>query len=422
MACLLAPAVAALSLALAAAPAQAKNLYTLDPNADSTGPIVVDSAGNGYVSWLRTGSPDQVMFCKIPVNGRCTAPATLPLPSGVNINQYGTSQPYPVLAGNNQVWVIAPSYVVGDIVYWLSTDGGTSFGAPVNVTAANDYADETSVDDVLLEPDEPYLSDSPPVAYFDIASSNPGVGYSWLPSNLVPGGSEATAFQFANPGSGGVGGATLGEQPDGFPLEAYWNDSTPSQIFYFHQTQQNGSVAALPDAWTSTPTLLANGYLPQLAGGPKGLFIAYEAYHGGSSSTPSQLIVRSYDQTSGTFGAPKTLVTDPQTDTALSDGGTINENAATGHLAVVWPDFLPGGTVMRLWTSDDAGAKFTYVGKIAKVASAYSGSTNLALNAKGGGFVTFQDSAGLQVANLTLLKKAKKNHHGPLARSLLSVL
>ena len=34
---------------LAAAPAQAKNLYTLDANADSGGQIVVDAAGNGVV-------------------------------------------------------------------------------------------------------------------------------------------------------------------------------------------------------------------------------------------------------------------------------------------------------------------------------------------------------------------------------------
>jgi hypothetical protein len=402
--------------ALTAAAAQAKNLYTLDKAADSSGPIVVDAAGNGYITWLRKASsssaPDSVMFCKIPANGRCTTPVTLPLPAASDDSDGGTSQPYVVLAPDNEVWVVAPRYVLDDIVYWVSTNGGQKFNAPVDVNAPNDYAGETSVDGVLLEPIEPYLTQTPPVAYFDIASSNPGVGYSWLPTNLVGGGSQMTGFEFTNPGPGGVAGASIGQQPDGYPLEAYWNLSTPSQVYFYRQTTGNGTVAQPIDAWTSSSTLVGDGYLPQLASGPKGLFLAYEAYPAGKlNDTPSVLDVERFSPTTNTFGAAKTLVTDPQADTSLHDGGTINENSSTGDVAVVWPKFGSVGGQMRLWISTNGGTSFTYKGNIAKFGDAYSGSANLALNSKGGGFLTWQDGGGLEVADLAPIATHKHKKH-----------
>jgi hypothetical protein len=398
--------------AFTAAAAQAKNLYTLDRTADSSGPIVVDAAGNGYITWLRKASsssaPDSVMFCKIPANGSCKSPVTLPLPAASNDSDSGASQPYVALAANNEVWVVAPRYVRDDIVYWVSANGGENFGAPVDVSAPNDYAGETSVDGVLLEPTEPFLNANPPVAFFDIASSNPGVGYSWLPTNLVGGGSQMTGFQFTNPGPGGVAGASIGEQPDGYPLEAYWNLSTPYQVYFYRQTTGNGTVAQPIDAWTSTSTLVGDGYLPQLASGPKGLFLAYEAYPAGKlNDTPSVLDVEQFNPATNTFGAAKTLVTDPQADTSLHDGGTINENASTGDVAVVWPKFANVGGEMRLWISTNDGTSFTFKGSIAKFGNDYSGSANLALNSSGGGFLTWEDGGGLKVADLAPIAKHK---------------
>jgi hypothetical protein len=362
------------------------------------------------VTWLHTGSPETVMFCKIPANSSCRKPTTLPLPSGSNGEDDETSQPFPVLAAGNQVWVVAPRYVRGDILFWLSTNGGQSFNPPVDVTAPEDYADNTNVDQILLEPSEPFLGDVPPVAYFDIASSNPGLGFSWLPSNLVAGGSQKTGFQFESPGTGGVGGATLGEQPDGFPLEAYWLDNEPMEVRFYRQSAANGTVAQLPQAWTG-PTTVGDGYLPQLASGPHGLFLGYEAYpHSNTSLVPSVLDVSAYDSSTSTFGPPKALVTDPQSEVSLHSGGTIDENASTGELAVAWPKFARSGTVMRLWTSGN-GSTFKAVGDVAHVGFAYAGNAYLALNSKGNGFVTFQDHAGLELADLTPIKKTKKKHH-----------
>jgi hypothetical protein len=412
----LTPAIAAsvtVACLLAAAPALAKNLYTLDANADSGGQIVVDAAGNGYIAWLRHGSPDLVMFCKIPANGRCAGAINLPLPSA-NLSNGQPDQPFAVLGAANQVWVVAPRAGLGDIVYWLSTDGGQSFGAPVDVTVAGDFAGGKTVADILLDPAEPSITATPPVAYFDIASAGPGLGYSWLPSNLASGG-EATSFSFALPATPPVGTAALGEQPDGYPLEAYSTLGTgqlgsPDTVYYFRQTVASASVAALSDAWASSATLVGPGYLPALAGGPKGLFLAYYGYvTEGLIGRPSVLRVLPYDQATGQFGAPASLAVDRQNNTSLNAGGTINENAKTGELGVVWPEFGAGGTVMRLWTSKDGGAKFSGATKVAKIGGGYGGTAALAMNAKGGGFIAFQTSGGLQIANLAPISKPKKH-------------
>ncbi len=410
---LAAAATATLGCLLAAVPAQAKNLSTLDANADSGGQIVVDAAGNGYIAWLRHGTPDLVMFCKIPANGRCANAINLPLPAA-NLSNGQPDQPFAVLGATNQVWVVAPRAALGDIVYWLSTNGGQSFGAPVDVSVAGDFAGGTTVADILLDPAEPSLTATPPVATFDIASTNPGLGYSLLPTNLAPGG-EATSFSFALPATPPVGTAALGEQPDGYPVEAYSTLGTgalgsPDTVYYFRQTVAAGSVAALYDAWASSATLVGPGYLPALAGGPKGLFLAYYGYvTEGLIGRPSVLRVLPYDKTTGQFEAPTALVVDRQNNTSSNAGGTINENAKTGELGVVWPKFGAGGTVMRLWTSKDGGAKFSGASSVAKIGAGYSGTAALAMNAKGGGFIAFQTSAGLQIANLAPIPKPKKH-------------
>jgi len=390
-----------LGAATVAVPAQARNLYTLDSRADSGGPIVVDASGNGYIAWSRlptsSSLPDQTMFCKIPADGKCTKPIALQLPTTADGSEDGTDQPFPVVAGGGLVYVVAPRYVMDDTIIWTSTNGGVSFGAPDDIPMGS-FAGQTSTDDVLLEPSEPYLTASPPVAYFDIASSNPGAGYSFVPTNEISG---TTSFQFANPGSGGVAGSTLGEQPNGLPLYAYWNDSTPSEIFYYRATP--GVAIGTSQAFAG-PFPLGAGYLPAAAGGPKGLFLASEEYQSSNTTvTPSVVQVRAYNQTTNSFGAPVTLVKDPSAATSLDDGGTINENASSGEVGVVWPDFATSPTTMRLWTSANGGRSYTARGAIATVAPAFAANARLAVSSNGGGFATWQDSGGLKVADLIAL-------------------
>jgi hypothetical protein len=110
------------------------------------------------------------------------------------------------------------------------------------------------------------------------------------------------------------------------------------------------------------------------------------------------------------FGSATSLAVDEPQNTSMGAGGTINENATTGELGVIWPKFGGSGAVMRLWTSTNGGAKWSGVRNVAKVGGGYTGTAALALNAKGGGFLVFRTSSGLQIANLAELSKAKKKH------------
>jgi hypothetical protein len=194
------------------------------------------------------------------------------------------------------------------------------------------------------------------------------------------------------------------------PLEAYSLDSEPNEVRFYRQSKTEPEVLQPVQAWTG-PTTVGDGYQPALAGGPHGLFLAYEAYaHGNTSLIPSVLDVSPFDTSTGTFAAPTTLVSDPQSEVSRFHGGTMNENASTGELAVAWPKFASSGAVMRLWTSSN-GSTFKSVGEVAKVGDSYSNETYLALNSKGNGFVTFRDGGGLELADLTPIKKAKKKKH-----------
>ncbi len=404
-----------LASALGAAPAQAKSLSVLDPAADSGGQIVVDAAGNGYVAWLHHGSPDAVMFCKLSTAGACKSAVTLPAPAASPSNAQ-PDQPFALLAATTDVFVVDPRSVPGDVVYWLSTDGGQTFGAPVDITAAGDFTADTTVADILLDPSEPSLTATPPVANFDIASTTPGLGYSWVPSNLTPGASQ-TSFSFTTPSTGTVGTAALGEQPNGYPLEAFSTIGTgalgsPDTVYFVRQTAAAALGSPLSSAWTANATLVGPGYLPVLAGGPKGLFLAYESYATeGLTGAPSSLLVEPYDQASGTFSTGPSIADDQPQQTAAMEAGAINENATTGELAVVWPKLVGSKTVMRLWTSKNGGATFKGPVTIATIASGYGGTASLALNAKGGGLVAFRTSSGLQLTNLASLAKPKPKKH-----------
>ena len=112
------------AVALPAA-AQANNLFSVDPSAASTGPIVTDAAGNGYIAWehraASSSEPTTTIFCKIPRGGSCTEPIVLPLPAPGDSSTEAVTQAFPVLGATSGVlYVVAPRYVAGDTLIWTS--------------------------------------------------------------------------------------------------------------------------------------------------------------------------------------------------------------------------------------------------------------------------------------------------------------
>jgi hypothetical protein len=409
---------ALLLAALSAGSASAANLFTIDAQADSFGPVVTDTTGNGYVTWLHTAMPDDTtVFCKLPPGStRCAHPITLALPPG-DATSGTPGQPFAVLAGigapPGTVFVVENRYVANDTVIWRSTDGGQTFSGPDDI-GVGCYSNTTDVDDVLWWNG---------YAGFVTASHNPGLGYAFSVFGETCAGAEATpdtgagqgatGWQFANPGSGGVGSASVGfassTEPKSDQIEAYWLANSPPALQFMRHHERGappGSTedlsSTLPSNW-SGPIRIGNGYEPRLAQGAAGLFL-FSADNTAAGATPSAIDIRRYAPAQLNFTAPLTLQSFPQSQIGLFDGGALGENGETGELVAAWPYEPPGGggSLMRLYLSTNGGTSFSPGEAIARIGGGYAVNDNARLAAapNGSGFLTFRDSSGLRVADL----------------------
>ena len=396
--------------------AQASTVSDIAPSADSTGPIVVDSAGNGYVAWHNTvkGDDDSVDFCKIPVGGTCTSPRVLPIPTGANWGDYQLLQPFPVLGTptGSRVDVVAPSYDQSTVAVWTSTNGGASFGSGPTVIPSPAYAGNTSDDDILRSPDTdlPNGPDS-----FSIASHNPGLGYTFTSTGTIGAMDPPYGFQYGLDGvPGGVTsstegyGKTVNPGPSQFTqtIQAFATNSDPNYLgFYWAPTP--GTSGSPSDE--SGPFKVANGSNPRLSGGPGGLFLLSED-DGAPGSNTFKIDVRKWNPTSHIFGAPTLVATIP-TGIYTENAGGLAEDASTGALTVAWPTFDSGGAqVLQTWTSTNGGATFSAPTTVTAT-DGYSGPARLA-TVGGHGFITWQDDRGLQLA---ALPSTQTGPYSPLA-------
>src|ERR1700722_7253826 len=240
------------------AAAQANNLFTLDSHAETSGPIVTEASGTGYVAWDHpapsASEPEVVLFCKIPRGETCTTPITLPLPAGPNEE---IIQPFVVLGRSpGVVYVVGPRYIKDeDTLIWTSTDGGNTFSAPKSIHSAS--PDKTGAGDVLLDPNTP-TSAGPTEDYFGMAFNNPGLGFGFTANEIKSG---TTSFTFANPGTGGVASSTLGHVPGTIEdkstkaqihpeVEAYYNLSSPApEVAFYRYYANKGNVDGEESGW-----------------------------------------------------------------------------------------------------------------------------------------------------------------------------
>jgi hypothetical protein len=399
-----------LAVALPAA-AQANNLFSVDSQAESTGPIVTDSSGTGYVAWNRRGSEvEQPMFCKIPRGGSCTDPVALSLPTQSPQSDDGVIQPFPVLGGAaGVVYVVGPRYDRDDTLIWTSTNGGGSF--TVKEIPTGSFSDKTGVGDVLYDPNFDSAFPATTDETFAIAGENVGIGYGYT-SNIA---SETTptSFTFADPGAF-TSGVTLGfsTNPVENPVthhavlpavEAYWTDTTPDLV-HFYRYANKGGLETEASGWEG-PFTVTDGYEPHLAGGPAGLFLLSTDLASGepASEQPSVIDVRKYNETTHEFGEPTTLADIPTDSGTLFTSGDIFENPVTGALYVVQPVSENGEYVMRLWESTDGGQTFHGERDIATIGYGFMGVPRLAVAEDGQGWLTFEDEGGLEVADLNPL-------------------
>jgi hypothetical protein len=372
--------------------------HRISTHADSTGPIVVNSRGVGYVAWdkLATdGNGDPVMFCRIPRGGRCTRPMALPLPAAAHWDSYDVIQPFPILGGAaNVVLVVAPSYVNDDVVVWTSHNRGTSFSA-LRVIPSPSYVGNTVVDDIHRAPNN--ATDA--LNYFSIASHNTGLGYSYTGVGAIGAMHPPSGFKFDTDSiRGAVAGSTMSFSKRQV-IEAFWTDATTPRLAYFWSPQ--AGVSGSPGTAEHGPYQIADGSNARLANGPKGLFLLSEDA-GSSAAKPLRLHVRKWDHATHKFG-PATLVGTVPNDANASNQGGFTEDRTTGELIVAWPDYGPGHKYeMRMWTSATGGASFSSPTTASQIGAGYVGPARLAATGTTG-FLTFQNRAGLELIDLAHL-------------------
>lgn len=420
---------------LLAGPAAASNQFTLDTDPDSFGAIVTDASGNAYITWNHTANPTDVpTFCKLaPGAHHCTYRVALSVP-GAPSNEAASLQPFPILLPNGVVLVVASRSIEGDTLYWTSTNGGQSFGAPYDIpyitssdcptycNGSYPYTGLDNVDDLVavnwtnsdlydqgkptgLLPGSETASGVPAVWWLQ-SSWNIGLGFNDSGNNIAGcGGQGACEFTFDNPGTS-VAGSTIGASGFGSAsrgapsdwVEAYWTETTPFSLDYYYYSPP--SAFADQGAW-SGPHSVGLGYEPRLAGGSSGLFLLSVDSPSGAGD-PGVVALRKYDPASHAFGSPLTLVHESSPSTYLFDGGGLGENLETGELAAVWPHIGGGAPdALKLYLSSDGGRHFSAAQEIATApAFGIGDNARVAIANHGTGFVTFRDNRGLQVADL----------------------
>ncbi len=325
------------------------------------------------------------------------------------------------------VYVVGPRYIKDEVtLIWTSTDGGETFSAAKSIHSAS--PGKTGVGDVLLDPNTP-TSAGPTEDYFGMAFNNPGLGFGFTANEITSG---TTSFTFENPGAGGVASSTLGYvtgtiedkstkaqiHPE---VEAYYNLSSPApEVFFYRYYAKGGNVDGEEKGWEG-PFKVSDGYVPRLAGGPKGLFMLSTDIAPGESTEaqPSAIDVRKFNETTHTFEAPVMIAKIPTSAGTLFNSGDIYENPETGVLYVAQPVINGAGEyVMRLWESTNGGMTFTGERDIAKIGFGYSEVPRLAVAADGQGWLTFNDAGGPEVADLNALPAPTPSTPAPTTTSL----
>jgi|SRR5580692_939394 hypothetical protein len=422
--------------------ATAANLFTLDPSAESMGPIAVDASGNGYVAWLHKGPPNTVMFCKLaPDAHSCPAPITLSS-GGASPNT-----PFPVLGPGGDVYVVAPSYDSDEMIMWQSSNGGASFGAPwiAGAPPGGEYEYvcqvETDLDDVLAfnayggqyDPSQGLstLGGSASNIEFEMSSANPDIDWTFAfygqgcvepypekPNQAIP----EQHFSFGGGGGeesslGWVSG-TAGECALSYPgdeVDAYEDDdSHPASVRFYRYSSPTGPCSVTEKdmgpssaANWSGPNVITQGAFTRLASGAAGLFLLSGDALSPPATEPTAVDVRHYDLATHSFGAPQQLAIVKGLDYETGGpAGGIGENFTTGEVAAVWPDVAGATHQLSLYISTDGGAHFSSAQDIAHIGPGYADWDNarVALAPDGEGFVTWEDGEGLHVANLEPLQ------------------
>ncbi len=298
-------------LALGAADSRAATPVTLGPGVEPS--VAVDSAGTAYIAWIGNESTTTTLhFCRLPrgasacaVNQQLTVPGT------------SLSRPFVDFDGTS-VNVFTYRYGLSgprfDAVYWLkSGDGGTTFGAPVEVGTN---------------------------AFYD-AVVGPGNGVSLIANNSglyqrVP--TDGSAMVTTEAHLADDHPYTPSVVNTGTAIIAVSADASGNPQF---RIQQSGGDPNDATTWTPSQALPTLQSYLRLTSGPTGTFML-------SDNASGNVVIQRFNGSG--FDAAVAI---PGPAHELTGGSKDIAEDASGRLHAVWPFGSADGTHIGYATSDD---------------------------------------------------------------------
>jgi hypothetical protein len=346
--------------------------------------VVVDSGGQGYVSWSDEGAGSTVDFCRLPSGATSCAPR-LSFAFGPGA-AFGTDKGNsPLLTAAGQVAIIDSRCCESsnEKFLLLSADGGSTFAGPSPIVS--DHASGMTGNAIDLPPGALYAGSPEQVLTSDASAVSGGGSIQATglaqeaadPGWFTPGTEENSLS-----GSVGLQGSTL--------VAVYTTASPPRKVRwvkYLGAGSPNSSQSWSPPAEVlPAPSLSSNA---QLAGGPSGIFMARGIATAGDNE---ELAVQKF--TGSGWSSPVAL-----TSKEAGESFAIAESPA-GFVYVIWKD--SGGSLKYAISKSTAGTSFGAAQTLPTVGNI--GFPEIAVDASGAGWATWtNESSPAQIFALPIL-------------------
>jgi hypothetical protein len=353
--------IAAVVLALPAA-AQAATPFSAGSGSEPS--VAVGSDGTGHVVWGTSGDNDQVGYCRIAAGGQaCNRTELLSFGASTAANNAGRARVFTPTPG--KVVIVAgcwncPTGIVERTYRWISTDNGTSFGAPVEIGSGTETEG------------------------FGLWLDDLGIFVGATASRAKAATAGGEGIQYA---SGGlfVYGPEIARVPGTTKLVAATNDLDVVKFGVYggagpHTIPAFNNVAN----WTIDQTLPSpegDNSDTALNSGPNGVFLTYDYF----VANDSRVGLRRFDPTTNAFGGATYVEGGDAIDDASLDQPDSFQDAS-GRIHVAWRSLYGGGR-LRYRVSDTTGASFTPAANLATQDTFHE--PEIAAGADGKGFATW---------------------------------
>jgi hypothetical protein len=342
--------------------AQAGTPFTAGSGANPD--IAVGSDGTGHVVWETDAANTQVGYCRVSSEATaCNRGEILSFPGSTEAQSAGKARVF--APAPEKVVIVAgcwecPTGTQDRIYRWISTNNGSSFGAPVEIGTGP----ETNGDG----------------AWLDEAGIYVGASGSNVKAALLDG---EFGVQFATGGLFVYGPQVVRLQGTN-KLVAASNDLEVVKYGVFKGATLNAASINNVVNWEVDKTLPSpepDNSDTALNTGPNGVFLTYRNFVAGDT----HIVLRHFDPTTNAFGGATFI----EGSSAIEDSGIGAPDSyqdPAGRIHVVWTALYEGGR-LRYAVSDPSGANFSAAGTLASSEGFYE--PEVAAGADGRGFAVW---------------------------------